>query len=31
MSACTQPGCGGFIEDGYCNVCGMPPEASAPT
>ena len=26
--ACTQPGCTGLIEDGYCNVCGMP--ASAP-
>ncbi len=23
MSACTQPGCNGTIEDGYCNVCGM--------
>ena len=23
MSACTQPGCAGTIEDGYCNVCGM--------
>ena len=23
MSACTQPGCAGVIEDGYCNVCGM--------
>jgi serine/threonine-protein kinase PknG len=23
MSACTQPGCAGAIEDGYCNVCGM--------
>lgn len=22
---CTQPGCSGDIEDGYCNVCGMPP------
>lgn len=31
MTACTQPGCGGSIEDGYCNVCGMPPEASAPS
>ena len=31
MSACTQPGCGGSIEDGYCNVCGLPPEVSAPT
>ena len=25
---CQQPGCTGEIEDGYCNVCGMP--ASAP-
>jgi len=24
---CTQPGCGGTIEDGYCTVCGM---AAAP-
>src|SRR5262245_53000647 len=23
MSACTQPGCNGAIEDGYCDVCGM--------
>jgi serine/threonine-protein kinase PknG len=22
---CTQPGCDGTIEDGYCNVCGMAP------
>ena len=21
---CTQPGCTGQIEDGYCNVCGSP-------
>ncbi len=31
---CTQPGCTGTIEDGYCNVCGMaastPAFASAP-
>jgi serine/threonine-protein kinase PknG len=20
---CTQPGCGGTIEDGYCNICGL--------
>ncbi|HEY2984663.1 MAG TPA: tetratricopeptide repeat protein [Jatrophihabitantaceae bacterium] len=25
---CTQPGCTGQIEDGYCNVCGSP--ASTP-
>ncbi len=24
---CTQPGCTGEIEDGYCNVCGSPAEA----
>jgi serine/threonine-protein kinase PknG len=24
---CPRPGCGGTIEDGYCNVCGM----AAPT
>jgi serine/threonine-protein kinase PknG len=23
--ACTQPGCGGTIEDGYCTVCGLAP------
>ncbi|GAA4691258.1 serine/threonine-protein kinase [Nocardioides conyzicola] len=29
---CTQPGCGGTITDGYCDVCGMAaaPAASAP-
>src|SRR5437868_2930279 len=25
--ACTQPGCGGVIEDGYCASCGMAPAA----
>jgi serine/threonine-protein kinase PknG len=29
MSACTQPGCAGVIEDGYCNVCGMAGGAAA--
>jgi serine/threonine-protein kinase PknG len=24
---CTQPGCTGQIEDGYCNVCGTPAAA----
>jgi len=24
-AACTQPGCGGTIEDGYCTVCGLAP------
>jgi serine/threonine-protein kinase PknG len=23
---CTQPGCAGQFEDGYCNVCGTPAE-----
>jgi serine/threonine-protein kinase PknG len=27
---CTQPGCAGTIEDGYCNVCGAPERAPAP-
>ncbi len=27
--ACTQPGCSGTIEDGYCNVCGAPEAAAA--
>ncbi|MFD6091339.1 tetratricopeptide repeat protein [Oerskovia sp. NPDC060338] len=26
---CAQPGCDGFIEDGYCNVCGSPGGSSA--
>ena len=26
---CTQPGCGGTVDDGYCSVCGMA-AASAP-
>ncbi|MDQ1458816.1 MAG: serine/threonine-protein kinase PknG, partial [Actinomycetota bacterium] len=30
MTACTQSGCTGFIEDGYCNVCGLPPGAASP-
>jgi serine/threonine-protein kinase PknG len=24
LQKCRQPGCTGFIEDGYCNVCGSP-------
>jgi len=28
---CTQPGCNGRIEDGYCNVCGLPQAAPAPS
>ena len=27
--ACTQPGCGGTIEDGYCAVCGLAPALAA--
>jgi serine/threonine-protein kinase PknG len=27
---CTQPGCTGQIEDGYCNLCGMAAAPSAP-
>jgi serine/threonine-protein kinase PknG len=30
MSTCTQPGCTGTIEDGYCNVCGTPDLAAVP-
>ena len=25
--ACTQPGCTGTIQDGYCDVCGTPADA----
>ena len=28
---CTQPGCVGEIEDGYCNVCGMAAGSSGAT
>jgi serine/threonine-protein kinase PknG len=28
--ACTQPGCMGTIEDGYCNVCGAPSPVGTP-
>ncbi|MDE9365188.1 tetratricopeptide repeat protein [Luteipulveratus sp. YIM 133132] len=27
--ACSQPGCTGSILDGYCDVCGSPPDAVA--
>ncbi len=30
MSACREPGCGGSIVDGYCDVCGTPGAAGAP-
>jgi serine/threonine-protein kinase PknG len=25
MLACEQPGCGGTIDDGYCDACGLAP------
>jgi serine/threonine-protein kinase PknG len=31
VTACTQPGCTGSIEDGYCNVCGAPEGAPTPS
>lgn len=30
-AACTRPGCGGAIEDGYCNRCGLAPEPATAT
>jgi serine/threonine-protein kinase PknG len=27
--ACRQPGCGGTIQDGYCDLCGMAPARAA--
>src|SRR5205814_1235302 len=27
---CAEPGCGGDVVDGYCDVCGTAPAASAP-
>jgi serine/threonine-protein kinase PknG len=27
MLACEQPGCGGTIDDGYCDACGFAPAA----
>ncbi len=27
---CPQPGCTGTIEDGYCDVCGLPPTLTLP-
>jgi serine/threonine-protein kinase PknG len=30
LVSCTQPGCTGTIEDGYCNVCGAPSPVGAP-
>jgi serine/threonine-protein kinase PknG len=28
--ACAQPDCGGTVEDGYCNLCGLAPTSSTP-
>ena len=28
--ACTQPGCTGTIQDGYCDVCGSPEGSAGP-
>lgn len=30
MTACTEPGCTGTYEDGYCDVCGSPQAPTAP-
>lgn len=27
---CPMPGCGGEIRDGYCDICGSPPDAAPP-
>ncbi|MFJ2033519.1 tetratricopeptide repeat protein [Streptosporangium sp. NPDC087985] len=26
MISCAQPGCGGTVEDGYCDACGLAPQ-----
>lgn len=31
MIRCTQPGCTGTVEDGYCVQCGMAPGLSGPS
>jgi serine/threonine-protein kinase PknG len=28
MIRCVQPGCGGTIQDGYCDTCGLAPPAA---
>lgn len=30
-SSCARPGCGGELEDGYCNECGYAPHPTAST
>ena len=27
---CAEPGCGGTVVDGYCDVCGTAPAPAAP-
>ena len=29
-AACTRPGCGGAIDDGYCDECGHPAASAGP-
>jgi serine/threonine-protein kinase PknG len=29
-AACARPGCSGTIEDGYCDICGLAPDAAQP-
>ncbi|GAA5161494.1 tetratricopeptide repeat protein [Ornithinimicrobium tianjinense] len=30
MNPCVEPGCPGFYEDGWCNVCGSPEPSQVP-
>ncbi len=30
MTTCAQPGCGGTIQDGYCDTCGLAAAAPVP-
>jgi serine/threonine-protein kinase PknG len=29
--ACARTGCGGSIDSGYCDICGMPPSVVPPS
>jgi hypothetical protein len=31
MTACAQPDCGGTIQDGYCDTCGLAAAAPVPS
>ena len=31
MTTCSQPGCGGTIQDGYCDTCGLAFAPSGPS